>query len=70
MSRKINRGTLQDVRQQIGDTVMKFPLVKKILESDETLEIPVNYQLIVYNSFTVEGTLQNDGELVILDDGV
>jgi hypothetical protein len=69
-ARVIHRGNLQDVRQQISETVMKWPLVKKVVEPNEVLEIPVNYQLIVYRDFDIQGTVDIDGELVIIDEVV
>lgn len=44
----------------------QWPMVKNSIALGEELTIPVGYQLIVSDSFDVDGTLNADGELVIL----
>lgn len=46
--------------------ISPWPMVKNSVALTETCTIPVGYQLIVADSFTVDGTLNIDGELVIL----
>lgn len=43
-----------------------WPVVKNSIAVSETLTIPTGYQLIVFDSFGIDGTLNADGELVIL----
>ena len=66
MERKIHKGTLHDVRQQIGETVMKFPLVKEAVAGSERVDIPVEYQLIVYNTLDIEGIVDIEGKVVVI----
>lgn len=44
----------------------KWPMVKKSVDLAESVTIPTGYQLIVFDSFGIDGTLNADGELVIL----
>lgn len=44
----------------------QWPMVKNSIALGEELTIPAGYQLIVSDSFDVDGTLNADGELVIL----
>ena len=55
-----------EIPQNVLNVVQGFPMVKKILPSAETLTVAVNYQLIVYGSFTNDGDIIIDGDLVIL----
>jgi hypothetical protein len=43
-----------------------WPIVLNSVPVGETCTIPVGYQLIVSGSFDVDGTLEADGELVII----
>jgi hypothetical protein len=44
----------------------QWPMVKNSIALGEELTIPAGFQLIVSDSFDVDGTLNADGELVIL----
>ena len=43
-----------------------WPYGKNSVAADESLTIPAGYQLIVHKSFDVEGSVDIEGELVIL----
>lgn len=66
MARKLNRSNLHDLRQQIEDSVMSFPEIKTVIEEGEIVQVPETYQIIAYKSFTIEGKLDLDGQLVII----
>jgi hypothetical protein len=46
--------------------ISPWPMVLNSVPTGETCTIPAGYQLIVSGSFDVDGTLNADGELVIL----
>lgn len=66
MERKLNRSTLHDLRQQLGDSVMKWPLVKEVISTTERTNIPVEYQLIVYDQLDIEGIVDIEGKVVLI----
>lgn len=66
MTRQINRSNLYDLRKQINDGVMQYPEVRNSIDDDVLVEVPDGFQMIVYKSFTVNGKLQLDGQLVII----
>lgn len=48
--------------------VSDYPVAKIVLETGQSLAIPVDFQYLVYRQFTVEdgATLQVDGELIVI----
>jgi hypothetical protein len=66
VKRYLNRSTLHDLRQQLGETVMKWPLVKEVVSESERVDIPVEYQLIVYNRFDIEGIVDIEGKVIVI----
>jgi hypothetical protein len=51
---------------QYARTISPWPMVLNSVPFGETCTIPVGYQLIVSDTFDVDGTLIVDGELVVL----
>ena len=68
VERTIKRSTLKGVRDQLNETVMHWPLIKPSVGADERIDFPDSYQLIVYKSFEVNGTIDlgSESRLVIL----
>lgn len=51
---------------QYARVTSPWPMVKTSIDATETCTIPAGYQLIVSGDFTIDGTLIDLGELVIL----
>jgi hypothetical protein len=48
--------------------ITDWPVIKEFIAVDEEHTIPTDFQMLVWNTFDIEGTLTVDGTLVILDD--
>ena len=46
--------------------VPDFPLIKKEVPLGITLTVPVGFQFLVANTFSVIGNIDNEGEVVII----
>ena len=66
MERKLNKSNLYNLRLQLNQTVMQWPLVNQRVGETDYVELPSEYQLLVYNSLTVDGSIEMDGDIVIL----
>lgn len=46
-----------------GAASSDYPMVKALVPTDETLNVPEGYQFLIGRGFTVDGTLEVDGEV-------
>ena len=65
----IYRANETNLRRQIMaalEYIGWWPVIKTEVEAGESVEVPASTQMLVYNAFTVTGTIDVEGQLVIL----
>lgn len=51
-----------------GGVVTDWPVIKEYIGSAESFTVPVDFQMLVWDAFDVQGALTVDGSLIILGD--